>query len=222
MALVIVAGLTVAGCGGSSTRSSTGASGGRPRGSSPRPTLTNRSTNPSRQPTGRHFEPAPSPSIEVSLPTLLPKRQIPKRYTCEGADVSLPARWSGIPRNASELAVFVVNLQPTDGKLFFDWAVAGLSPVSRGIFAGGLPPGVIVGRNSFGNTGYSICPAKGTPEEHYVVRVFALPHALAAKPGFDSEALYREAERSAKVVGLDGGAYAPPRAYSMKQRSIQK
>ena len=117
-------------------------------GSSPRPTLTNRSTNPSRQPTGRHFEPAPSPSIGVSLPTLLPKRQIPKRYTCEGADVSLPARWSGIPRNASELAVFVVNLQPTDGKLFFDWAVAGLSPVSRGIFAGGLPPGVIVGRNS--------------------------------------------------------------------------
>jgi hypothetical protein len=132
------------------------------------------------------------------------------RYTCDGADVSLPVRWSGVPPGAAELAMFVVNYRPIHGRLFFDWAVAGLSPTAHGISAGSLPSGAVVGRNSFGNVGYSVCPVKGTGEEHYIVRVVALPHQLAAKPGFDAEALFQEAERSAKAIGLGGGTYTPP------------
>ena len=105
--------------------------------------------------------------------------------------------------------MFVVALQPVNKKLVFDWAVAGLNPTSGGFSAGTLPPGAVVGRNSFGKVGYSICPPKGSGEEHYVVRVVALPRSLAAKPGFDAEALYQEAERSAKFVGLAGGVYTP-------------
>jgi phosphatidylethanolamine-binding protein (PEBP) family uncharacterized protein len=142
-----------------------------------------------------------------------PRRyRIPKLYTCDGADVSLPVRWTDVPSNTAELAMFVLNLLPVHGQFFFDWAVAGLSPTSHGISTGTLPSGAVVGRNSFGNVGYSICPAKGTSDEHYVVRLVALPHRLVASPGFDAEAVYREAERSASVVGLTGGAYKPPRA----------
>lgn len=159
-------------------------------------------------------EPAPAGSIEVAIPTVLREGEsyIPRRYTCYGADLLLPVRWARIPPRTAELVIFVLNLQPVHSHLFFDWAVAGLSPGSHGISAGRLPPRAVVGRNSFGNASYSICPAKGTPEEHYVVRVVALPHPLAATPGFDAETVYREAERSAKVVGLGGGAYKPPRA----------
>lgn len=203
MAVVIIAGLTVAGCGGSATQSSTGASGSQPQGSST-----------TRHTTSRESESVPTESMEVSVPTALREGEgfISKRYTCDGADMPLPVRWSGTPSGTAELAIFVVNLQPIHGRLFFDWAVAGISATSHGISASRLPPGAIVGRNSFGNVGYSICPAKGTGEEHYVVRVVALPRPLAASPGFDAEAVYREAERSAKVVGLGGGAYKPPRA----------
>jgi phosphatidylethanolamine-binding protein (PEBP) family uncharacterized protein len=157
-------------------------------------------------------EPVPRLSIEVSIPTLLREGYIPKRYTCDGADLSLPVRWSDIPPDTAQLAIFAINLQPVHGRFFFDWALAGISATSQGISAGTLPPGAIVGRNSSGNIGYSICPAKGTPEERYVVRVVALPHPLAATPGFDAEAFYRKAERSATAVGLGGGAYKPPPA----------
>jgi len=157
-------------------------------------------------------QPVPTNSIEVSIPALLREGYIPQRYTCDGADVSLPLRWSHVPSGTAEVAMFVVNLRPVHGRFFFDWAVAGLGPTSHGISAGILPLGAVVGRNSFGKVGYSICPAKGTGKEHYVVRVVALPHRLAAKQGFDAEAVYREAERSATAVGLGGGAYTPPRA----------
>ncbi len=206
--LVIIAGLTVAGCGGSSAGSSSppiGTSGSQSLSSS------TSASPPARQKSGRS-EPAPAVTLEVTIPSLLPESHIPKRYTCDGADVSLPVQWSHVPSGVADFAVFVVNLQPVHGRLFFDWAVAGLSPTSHGLSPGKLPPGAVVGGNSFGKVGYSICPAKGTGKEHYVVRVVALPRQLAAKPGFDAETLYREAERSATAVGLGGGAYTPPRA----------
>jgi phosphatidylethanolamine-binding protein (PEBP) family uncharacterized protein len=119
-------------------------------------------------------------------------------------------RWSGVPRDTRELAVFVLNFQPVGGKLFFGWAVAGLNPTSHGISAGTLPPKAVVGRNSFGRVGYSICPPKGK-REGYAVKVVALPHKINAKSGFDALAYYRQAERSAKVVGFAGATYLRPK-----------
>lgn len=208
IASVIVAGLSVVGCGGSSTHSS------------PPPTRTKDGQSvsssidakPPTQQTDGRSEPAPAATLEVTIPALLRESRIRKRNTCDGADVSLPVGWSHIPPEVTEIAIFVVNLQPVHGKLFFDWAVAGLSPTSHSLSPGKLPPGAVVGGNSFGKVGYSICPAKGTGKEHYVVRLVSLRRPLAAKPGFDAETLYREAERSATAVGLGGGAYTPPKA----------
>jgi phosphatidylethanolamine-binding protein (PEBP) family uncharacterized protein len=161
-----------------------------------------------RQTSGRS-EPVPTVTILVRIPNLLSEQRIATRYTCDGADVSLPVRWSHLPSGTTELAVFVVNLRPVRGRFFFDWAVTGLSPASLGISAGTLPHGAVVGRNSFGKVGYSICPAKGKRED-FVVRVLALPHALATRAGFNAEALYRDAERSAKFAGIGGGTYTRP------------
>jgi phosphatidylethanolamine-binding protein (PEBP) family uncharacterized protein len=201
LASALALGLAVAGCGGSSP-SPTGTSGGQSASSS---TPVN---PPTRQTTARS-ESVPTVSIVVTIPGLLSEQRIPERYTCDGADVSLPVRWSHVPSSIAELAVFVVNLRPVHGRFFFDWAVAGLRPAAQGISAGTLPPDAIVGRNSFGGVGYSICPAKGMRED-FVVRVLALPHPLAARPGFDAESVYREAERNAKVVGIGGGIYTRP------------
>jgi phosphatidylethanolamine-binding protein (PEBP) family uncharacterized protein len=199
VASAIVAGLVAAGCGASSPKSPTAATAGH---------IDQVSTQTSRQskaPPGTE----PANAFNVSIPTYVRENEhlISSRYTCDGADISLPVRWSGVPRGTEALALFVVNVRPADGKLFFDWAVAGLNPTSHGISAGTLPPGAIVGRNSFGNTSYSICPAKGPHPEHFFVKVASLPRPLAVKPGFDAEALYREAERTASVIDYGGGAY---------------
>jgi phosphatidylethanolamine-binding protein (PEBP) family uncharacterized protein len=189
---VLAVAVALAGCGGSS-----GTSAGRPEGGQPQSSSAAAAAGGSA--------PVPAGTIEVTIPTLLPERFIPRRYTCDGTDTSLPVRWSKVPRGTAELVLFLASLRPTP--TFFNWAVAGLGPASRGISAGVLPPGAVVGRNGFGRVAYSICPPKGTVEEHYVLRLEALPRRLAVRPGFDPETLYREAERISKTVGLAGGTY---------------
>ncbi len=133
---------------------------------------------------------------------------LPKRNTCGGANVWLPFIWSEVPNGTAELALFIVNLKPVNEAVFVDWAVAGLSATSKGISAGTLPSGAVVGRNSVGRVGYSICPRKGTSET-YIARLVALSHTLHPRPGFDAKALYLEAARAAKAVGLAGaGSYS--------------
>jgi phosphatidylethanolamine-binding protein (PEBP) family uncharacterized protein len=130
------------------------------------------------------------------------------RNTCDGANVWLPFAWSGVPDGTAELVLFIVDLRPFNEAVFVDWAVAGLSPASKGISAGALPAGAVVGRNGFGRIGYSICPPKGRSEA-YIARLVALSHPLHPRPGFDAKALYLEAARAAKAVGLAGaGGYS--------------
>jgi phosphatidylethanolamine-binding protein (PEBP) family uncharacterized protein len=93
-----------------------------------------------------------------------------------------------------------MNLRPVNGTLFFDWAVAGLSPDLGAIEAGKLPKGAIVGRNSFGKKGYGICPESG--EETYMFTLFALPKKLSPEQGFDPLTLRKEVTDTSGNVGL--------------------
>lgn len=195
-AIALVASLVFVGCGGSSTTSGSPVAGStQPQGS------------PQRQ-TSTSAEPSPLDSIEVTVPVLLkhPLLGIPERYTCNGTGTSLPVRWSGVPSGTAELALFIINITPVDGKLYVDWAVAGLKPTANGIVAGRLPAGAVVGRNSLGNTSYTICPPKGK-RETYIVKILALPRPLDAQPGFNASTLYLEAQKIVKDDGLEAAAY---------------
>ena len=139
--------------------------------------------------------------IEVSSPGVATEGTLPSQYTCDGHNIAVPLRWTGIPAGTAELMLDVLNVNPVHGQLFFDWAVAGLKPNSRGITAGKLPAGAVAGTNGFGRTSYDLCPAKGAAEK-YVVVLFALPHKLGVKSGFDSTALRRQALRHATYEGF--------------------
>lgn len=131
---------------------------------------------------------------------------IARQYTCGGSNSSPVLHWSGVPAGTKEMVLFVMSLLPVSNKLFFDWAVAGLDPHLGGIPAGQLPPGAIVGRNSYGQTAYSICPAHGK-RESYVFAVYALPEHLSATPGFDPTTLRQHAKQVARHAGLLVGSY---------------
>jgi len=119
-------------------------------------------------------------------------------YTCDGKNTSPALLWQGAPQGTAELVLFAMNIQPVEGKLFFDWAVAGLSPELEEIEAGKLPKGAVAGLNSFGKTGYEICPEGGS--ETYMFTLFALPKKLSPGHGFDPIALRKE------VAGVSGNA----------------
>ena len=112
-----------------------------------------------------------------------------------------------MPAGTAELALFAMNVQPVGGKLFFDWAVAGIDPSLEGIEAGDLPKGAVTGRNSLGKVGYSICPAQGTGES-YVFALYALPARLSAQKGFDARVLREEVLASSGNAGLLVASYA--------------
>ena len=125
---------------------------------------------------------------------------LPAEYTCDGKGTSPALRWQGVPQGTAELVLFAMNVQPVDGKLFFDWAVAGLSPELEEIEAGKLPKGAVAGRNSFGKAGYEICP-EGSGET-YIFTVFALPKKLAPSQGFEPMALRKEVAEASGSAGL--------------------
>jgi phosphatidylethanolamine-binding protein (PEBP) family uncharacterized protein len=132
---------------------------------------------------------------------------IPATYACEGAGATPALRWAGVPAGTEELILYVMNAKPVDGRLFFDWAVAGLDPRSESLEAGTLPTGTVVGTNSFGKRGYEICPEPGGAET-YIFALFALPRALSPQPGFDPRPLREEILALSGNVGLLTAIYA--------------
>jgi Raf kinase inhibitor-like YbhB/YbcL family protein len=131
---------------------------------------------------------------------------LPAEYTCDGKNTSPALSWQGVPPETAELVLFAMNTQPVEGKLFFDWAVAGLSPELEEIEAGKLPKGAVTGRNGFGKTGYGICPESGA--ETYMFTLFALPKKLSPGQGFEPLALRKAVAGASGNVGLLALSYA--------------
>jgi Raf kinase inhibitor-like YbhB/YbcL family protein len=110
---------------------------------------------------------------------------IPSRYTCEGANLSPPLSWSGIPEGARSLALVVEDPDAPSGA-FCHWAAFDIPPDR-----GGLDEGSGAGRpgspyregvNGFGKSGYGgPCPPPGSTH-HYHFRLFALRDARLSLP----------------------------------------
>jgi phosphatidylethanolamine-binding protein (PEBP) family uncharacterized protein len=221
-AVLLAASLTggaLTGCGGSQTHRTKATTASAATGPKAKPTVRQMSSSVSSQTTlasqiatsaghSKSSTGAPPVTMEVSVPNLSKGQELAARNTCAGG-VSVPVRWRGVPPHTAQVALFVVNLQPVDGKLFFDWAVGGLSASLHGVAEGRVPAGAVVGRNSLGQVGYAVCPPKGG-KESYLVRVAALPHPLPVRQGFEAAAYYQEVEEHATAVGLAGMTYVRP------------
>lgn len=148
-------------------------------------------------------------SMRLDSPSVPPSSggpgALPLQYTCDGKSMSPALHWQGVPEGTAELALFAMNLQPVRGKLFFNWAVAGISPELEEIKAGQLPKGSVVGRNSFGKVDYELCPEGGS--ETYMFALFALPKKLSPSRGFDPLVLRKEVTDISGNVGLLAVSY---------------
>jgi Raf kinase inhibitor-like YbhB/YbcL family protein len=117
-----------------------------------------------------------------------PGATISRAHTCDGPDVSLPLRASGLPRATKEIVV-VMRDPDAPGGDFIHWAVAHLIPAhgSLSLAPGVSPPGAVLGRNSFGSLGYrGPCPPSGAPH-HYVITAYALGQPSGLKRGFGAD-----------------------------------
>ncbi len=132
-------------------------------------------------------------------------QSIPATYTCDGKNTWPELEWTNVPSGTQELILLVLGMQPIDGALFYNWAVAGIDPATEGIEEGRLPQGAILGKNGFGKNGYSICPSGEA--ETYVFSLYALPRALSPAKGFDPMALRNQVLKESGNVGLLVASY---------------
>lgn len=123
---------------------------------------------------------------------------IPRRFGCDGEDVSPDLAWSGAPDGTAALALAVID---PDARGFVHWLAYDMA----GTPSGELPRGVSAspgapaqGTNSFGKRGYGgPCPPSGT--HHYRFTLYALDKVLELKGAPTIDAL--RAAMSGHVLG---------------------
>ena len=142
-------------------------------------------------------------SIEVSSPAFAPGEPIPKKYTGEGADVSPPLSWSGVPEGTKELALICDDPDAPGEEPWVHWLIykipANVTSLPEGILPEKRlkrPKGLFQGANSWsmGRTiGYrGPLPPPGSGPHRYFFTLYALEAHLPVQPGLHKKVLQQE------------------------------
>lgn len=111
--------------------------------------------------------------------------EIPKRFTCDGTDVSPALRWFDIPGNAKSLVLIVDDPDapdPAAPKLtWVHWLLYNIPPkineLPEHVAPKDLPSGTLEGKNDWQQTGYrGPCPPIG--RHRYFFKLYALDAEL--------------------------------------------
>jgi Raf kinase inhibitor-like YbhB/YbcL family protein len=136
------------------------------------------------------------------------------RFTADGAGLSPPLHWSGLPRGTASLALLVEDVDAPFPQPLVHLLLHGLSPDLSGLAEGSVPQRMArsrlfsAGRNSFGHRGWlPPSPIPGHGPHRYVFQLFALSRPFAPVRILGRGALRMELRRSALGYGQTIGAY---------------
>jgi Raf kinase inhibitor-like YbhB/YbcL family protein len=141
--------------------------------------------------------------IDVRSPAFSAGGEIPRVYTCDGAEQSPPLGWSRVPRDTRSIAILVEDLDTPNGPTM-QWLVTGLPPDARSVPADrGLPDNAFAAEHSEGEVGWlGPCPASGI--HHYAFHIYALDVPLSramSRADFQS-VIDRHAIASGLLIGV--------------------
>ena len=128
---------------------------------------------------------------------------VPKKFTCDGPDVSPALSWTGAPGKTKSFALIVDDPDAPVGT-WVHWVLYNLPSDTRNVAEGTskdlrLPNGALQGRNDFGKVGYNgPCPPRGSAHR-YFFKIYALDSPMGLKPG----ATKADLERAMKGHTLD-------------------
>ncbi len=126
-------------------------------------------------------------SLQLTTSAFPSQGTIPKKFTCDGSDVSPPLAWSGAPPGTRSFALIVDDPDAPVGT-WVHWVLYDL-PANTKELAEGVPKqeqlsnGARQGRNDFRKIGYGgPCPPPGKPHR-YFFKLYALDKKLDLKAG---------------------------------------
>ncbi|QHA07438.1 YbhB/YbcL family Raf kinase inhibitor-like protein [Streptomyces broussonetiae] len=132
---------------------------------------------------------------------------IPRRFTCDAANVSPPLAFSGVPAHTASLALLLQDRSAPHGA-FTHWLVWGIDPHTTRLPAGGHPPGATEGRNDFRTPGYGgPCPPRGDRPHRYVLTVYATDGRLSLTAQASRDDLLRALSGHTLATGTLTGRY---------------
>jgi Raf kinase inhibitor-like YbhB/YbcL family protein len=119
--------------------------------------------------------------LSIASPAFPSNGMIPKKYTCDGADVSPPLSIGNVPEKTRSLALIVDDPDAPMGT-WVHWVVWNIAADTRDIPENTFPPEALQGTNDFGKQKYGgPCPPSGT--HRYFFKLYALNAPLALKAG---------------------------------------
>jgi hypothetical protein len=125
-------------------------------------------------------------SFSISSTSFQNGGDIPKKFTCDSADVSPELSWTEPPAGTQSFALIADDPDAPAGT-WTHWVLFDVQPAGRNLPEGvskidELPDGARQGRNDFHKIGYNgPCPPPGKPHR-YFFKLYALDRKLDLKP----------------------------------------
>jgi len=152
--------------------------------------------------------------MELTSSAFKAKEFIPKKFSCEGDDLSPALAWSGVPAKAQSLALIMDDPDAPAGT-WVHWVLydipAGLKGLAEGLpkkesLPDGSNHGLCWGVETFDRVGYyGPCPPPGKPHR-YFFRLYALDKKLGLSPRATKagllKAMHGHVLAHAELVGL--------------------
>lgn len=159
-------------------------------------------------------------SIRLESPAFPEGGTIPRKYTCDGEDISPPLSWSSVPEGARSFVLIADDPDAPRGT-WTHWVLHDLPGGVRGL-PEGVPPKPTVtfafafdgteytakqGRNDFKKPGYGgPCPPSGA--HRYFFRLYALDTVPALEPEATRQEVLRAIEGHILAEGRLMGRYS--------------
>ena len=147
--------------------------------------------------------------FELTSTVFAPGESIPRKYTCDGEDISPPLRWSDPPQDTRSFALIADDPDAPRGT-WVHWVLYNLPAETRALPEAvppdaDLPDGSRHGQNTWPRLGYGgPCPPSGT--HRYFFKLYALDTVLDLKSGASKKALARAMQGhvldQAELMGL--------------------
>jgi Raf kinase inhibitor-like YbhB/YbcL family protein len=139
-------------------------------------------------------------TIQITSSAFAQGHPIPKKYTGEGADVSPPLGWSGIPEGAKELVLICDDPDAPTDEPWVHWVMYKIPADAQGLPEGvprkprlKEPHGAMQGKNSWPANeaiGYrGPMPPPGHGVHHYHFKLYAIEAHMTVEPGLTKKAV---------------------------------
>ncbi len=143
--------------------------------------------------------------LKISSPAFGNNGEIPKKYTCDGANVNPALKIEHVPPNAKSLALVFDDMDAPRGT-YVHWIFWNIDPKIKEIKEDSVPEGAVQGMNDFKKRNYGgPCPPRRLHK--YVFIIYALDILLNLNPNSTKTDLEKAMEGHIPSRGQLTGVY---------------